>query len=56
MITYAVNGLEYEALAGLKTWGQLLDALEQGVGTERVVVTAVRFAGVDQPSFREPFC
>jgi hypothetical protein len=50
----AVNGREYEAAAGLKTWGQLLDALEQGVGTERTVVTAVRFGGVDQPSFREP--
>lgn len=50
----AVNGTEYEAVAGLKTWGQLLDALEQGVGTERVVVTAVRFGGVDQPSFRDP--
>ena len=49
----AVNGREYEAAAGLKTWGQLLDALEQGVGTERTVVTAVRFGGVDQPSFRE---
>ncbi len=54
MSIYAVNGREYEALAGLKTWGQLLDALEQGVGTERAVVTAVRFGGVDQPSFREP--
>lgn len=50
----AVNGQEYKAPAGLKTWGQLLDALEQGVGTERTVVTAVRFGGVDQPSFREP--
>jgi len=50
----AVNGREYEALAGLKTWGHLLDALEQGVGRERAVVTAVRFRGVNQPSFREP--
>jgi hypothetical protein len=49
----AVNGREYEAAPGLKTWGQLLEALEQGVGTERTVVTAVRFGGVDQPSFRE---
>jgi len=49
----AVNGQDYEAFAGLTTWGQLLDALEQGVGGERVVVTAVRFGGVDQPSFRE---
>ena len=50
----AVNGQEYEAPAGLKTWGQLLESLEQGSGTERAVVTAVRFAGVDQPSFRDP--
>lgn len=50
----AVNGREYEALAGLTTWGQLLDALEQNVGIERAVVTAVRFGGVDQPSFRDP--
>jgi hypothetical protein len=54
MSTCVVNGREYEALPGLRTWGQLLDALEQGVGTERTVVTAVRFEGVDQPSFREP--
>jgi hypothetical protein len=50
----AVNGQEFEAPTGLQTWGQLLDTLEQGVGPERAVVTAVRFRGVDQPSFREP--
>jgi hypothetical protein len=50
----AVNGREWEAPVGLKTWGQLLEALEQGAGAERAVVTAVRFRGVDQPSFREP--
>jgi hypothetical protein len=50
----AVNGREDKSVASLKTWGQLLDALEQGVDTERAVVTAVRFGGVDQPSFREP--
>jgi len=50
----AVNGQEYLGLEGLKTWGQLLLALENGAGTDRAVVTAVRFAGVDQPSFREP--
>jgi hypothetical protein len=50
----AVNGLEFNALEGFTTWGQLLDMLEQGVGPERPVVTAVRFGGVDQPSFREP--
>lgn len=48
-----VNGLEYQTQAGLETWGQLLDALEQGDGPARIVVTAVRFEGVDEPSFRE---
>jgi len=49
-----VNGSEHEAGSGLQTWGQLLAALEQGDGPERPVVTAVRFAGVDQPTFRDP--
>ena len=28
--------------------------LSAGRGPDRAIVTAVRFAGVDQPSFREP--
>lgn len=50
----AVNGQEFTGLEGLNTWGQLLETLEKGEGTNRPVVTAVRFGGVDQPSFREP--
>jgi hypothetical protein len=50
----AVNGQEFGAMDGLTTWGQLLEALERGAGPRRSVVTAVRFGGVDQPSFREP--
>jgi hypothetical protein len=49
-----VNGLAHEFDAGLKTWGQLLTTLERGEGPDRTVVAAVRFAGVDQPTFREP--
>jgi len=49
-----VNGLARDIEAGLETWGQLLATLECGEGLERVVVAAVRFAGVDQPTFREP--
>jgi hypothetical protein len=49
----AVNGKEFGAMDGLNTWGQLLETLEQGEGQDRPVVTAVRFNGVDQPSFRE---
>lgn len=37
-----------------ETWGALLQALERRLERERRVVTAVRFDGVDQPSFREP--
>jgi hypothetical protein len=37
-----------------ETWGELLDALDQSLGRDRRVVTAVRFDGVDAPSFREP--
>ena len=37
-----------------ETWGALLRALDRRLETERRVVTAVRFDGVDQPSFREP--
>lgn len=36
-----------------KTWGGLLGALDARLAGERRVVTAVRFDGVDQPSFRE---
>lgn len=37
-----------------ETWGELLDGLDRALGAERRVVTAVRFDGVDAPSFREP--
>ena len=35
-----------------ETWGQVLATLDRTLGAERRVVTAVRFDGVDQPSFR----
>lgn len=35
-----------------ETWGALLDGLDRRLGASRRVVTAVRFDGVDQPSFR----
>lgn len=37
-----------------KTWGDLLDRLDARLAIDRHVVTAVRFDGVDQPSFRAP--
>ena len=53
MTVYCVNGLAHEAGYDLKTWGDLLARLEEGTGPERAVVTAVRFGGVDEPSYRE---
>jgi hypothetical protein len=37
-----------------ETWGALLAWLDRRIGAGRQVVTAVRFDGVDQPSFRHP--
>ncbi|MGE0813488.1 MAG: hypothetical protein AB7O28_16170 [Vicinamibacterales bacterium] len=37
-----------------KTWGELLDGLDGRLAVDGRVVTAVRFDGVDQPSFRDP--
>ncbi len=37
-----------------ETWGELLDRLDRRLAGDRRVVTAVRFDGVDQPSFRHP--
>jgi hypothetical protein len=37
------------------TWGELLDTLDRRLAADHRVVTAVRFDGVDQPSFRQPF-
>ena len=54
MTICTMNGSAQDAGSGLETWGQLLAALERGNGPGRPVVTAVRFAGVDQPTFREP--
>jgi hypothetical protein len=53
MSVCTVNGQPFDVPAGMKTWGQLLEGLEQGTDAARTVVTAVRFSGVDQPSFRE---
>ena len=35
-----------------ETWGQMLSTLDRALVADRRVVTAVRFDGVDQPSFR----
>jgi hypothetical protein len=53
MRTCTVNGRQFEIGPGCKTWGQLLSVLENDDGRGHAIVTAVRFDGVDQPSFRE---
>lgn len=54
MTTCTVNGNRRQVATGLKTWGQLLVSLESTEGREPSLVTAVRFRGVDEPSFRQP--
>ncbi|MGE0463958.1 MAG: hypothetical protein AB7Q16_21535 [Vicinamibacterales bacterium] len=53
MSEFLVNGQPFSLESGRKTWGDALDAVETLAVAEGRVVTAVRFAGVDQPSFRE---
>jgi hypothetical protein len=52
MTTYTLDGAPLQPDAGLKTWGDLLSTVEVGNGPTRRIVTAVRFGGVDQPTFR----
>ena len=40
--------------SGLKTWGDLLVTVDRDLAVAARAVTAVRFDGVDQPSFRDP--
>jgi hypothetical protein len=49
-----VNDVPIGAEIRPETWGDLLGALDRSLGRERRVVTAVRFDGVDEPSFRAP--
>jgi hypothetical protein len=52
MVDCVVNGERKSFDSGLKTWGNLLDELDVDTAADRRAVTAVRFKGVDQPSFR----
>lgn len=48
-----VNGVEELTVGALDHWGQLLDHLDRHAAEHGNVLTAVRFDGVDQPSFRD---
>ncbi len=54
MVECLVNDSPRPLDSGLKTWGDLLNGLDQECAGGRQAVTAVRFDGVDQPSFRTP--
>jgi hypothetical protein len=49
-----VNGRAVHVDSARQTWGVLLCTLDGQAVEEGHVVTAVRFEGVDQPSFRDP--
>jgi hypothetical protein len=48
-----VDGIPTPVDSTLKTWGEVLDVVDQRLSSLGRAVTAVRFDGVDQPSFRE---
>lgn len=54
VLQISVNGLACPGPSGPENWGELLNLLEHGEGSDRRIVTAVRFGGVAVPTFREP--
>lgn len=48
-----VNDQRVQLEIGQKTWGDVLATVDGRAAAEGHVVTAVRFGGVDQPSFRD---
>jgi hypothetical protein len=56
MLRILVNGTEQTADFACQHWGELLEHLDRRVAGDGQVLTAIRFDGVDQPSFRDPAC
>lgn len=54
MVDCLVNDIPESLDFRPETWGALLAGLDRRISAGRRVVTAVRFDGVDQPSFRHP--
>jgi hypothetical protein len=52
MVQCLVNGESETLEFRPETWGDVLGRLDERLAAERRVVTAVRFDGVDQPTFR----
>lgn len=49
-----MNGVDQSSVMACEHWGELLERLDQQCAGSGHVLTAVRFDGVDQPSFRDP--
>ena len=49
-----VNDVPQELDTTPETWGDLLDRLDERAARSGVILSAARFDGVDEPSFREP--
>lgn len=54
MAAIYVNDVPQQFDNSPKTWGDLLDRLDARAAESGVVLSAARFDGVDEPSFREP--
>jgi hypothetical protein len=54
MLECLVNDQPKSLDSGLKTWGDVLSSLQPDLVERQHTVTAVRFDGVDQPSFGSP--
>lgn len=54
MSEFVLNTQPVSLESGQKTWADVLAAVDVRAAAEGHVVTAVRFGGVDQPSFRDP--
>jgi len=53
MTRIVVNEISRETEQGTKTWGDLLEALDEDLEGSGNIVTAARFDGVDTPTFRD---
>jgi len=49
-----VNDIPQQLETPPKTWGDLLDVLDEQAARSGVILSAARFNGVEEPSFREP--
>lgn len=48
-----IDGTDYEAASEPRTWGALLEQLDAALAPRGVIVTDVRFDGIDEPAFRD---